>query len=73
MGGRMLDTAQAAKRLGCSAAHVGNMIRSGKIAAINISHGGARPTWRIQEETLLEFMQAAESTTLQRMHTREGV
>ena len=70
MGGRMLDTAQAAQRMGCSIAHVNTLIRTGKVGAINISAGSKLPRWRIQEEALVEFMKAGESGLTSRLKTR---
>ncbi|CAN5424018.1 hypothetical protein BH11PLA2_BH11PLA2_44010 [soil metagenome] len=31
-------------------------IRSGELAAINVSSGAGRPTWRVSDEALAEFL-----------------
>lgn len=70
MGERVLDTSQAAARLGCTRAHVGTLIRTGKIKAVDIGVGEKLPRWRIPEQSLIEYMQRPEEALASRIKTR---
>lgn len=55
----MYPTKQVAKALGCSATHVRNLIRTGRLAATNIGIGRAR--WRIAESAVIAYNEAKDA------------
>lgn len=66
----MFDTQQAAQRLGCSVGHVGTLIRTGRLKAVNIGGGEKLPRWRIPEQSLLDFLRIGEDITVEHIQTR---
>jgi len=55
-------TAQIAAHLQCRTEHVIALIRDGALRATSISRpGGGRPTWRITQEALEEFLAGGKS------------
>lgn len=61
---RYLTPPQVARRLGVNAGKVGQFIKTGSLAAIDVSlnPGTGRPRWRIKLEDLAAFEQARRST-----------
>jgi excisionase family DNA binding protein len=59
----MLTVAGAAERLTTSPDHVLNLIRAGKIKAVNVGRGPKRPRWRIAPDVLKEFTVGRETST----------
>lgn len=51
-------TAQVAEILGCSEQHVRNLIKSRRLAAVDIG-GGGRPKWRITSKALEDYLAAS--------------
>jgi excisionase family DNA binding protein len=54
-----LTTGQVARRIGGTTQHVRQLIKSGRLAAIDIAKGHGRPRFRISEAALAEFLNAA--------------
>ncbi|MFP3986910.1 helix-turn-helix domain-containing protein [Streptomyces sp. E11-3] len=61
--GDYLTTGEVAKRIGGTAQHVRQLIKTGRIAAIDIAKGDGRPRFRISEAALAEFLRTAAFTT----------
>lgn len=59
----LLTVASAAERLTTSPDHVLNLIRAGKIKAVNVGRGLKRPRWRIAPEALKQFTGGRETST----------
>jgi excisionase family DNA binding protein len=51
----LLTIHQAAARLSCHPNTVKNMMRDGRVRAVNINPAGKRPTWRIVAASLEAF------------------
>ncbi|MER6350614.1 helix-turn-helix domain-containing protein [Streptomyces sp. NPDC001634] len=60
--GDYLTTGEAAKRIGGTPQHVRELIKSGRLEAIDIAKGNGRPRFRIAEAALAEFLRAARVT-----------
>ncbi|MGW2223838.1 helix-turn-helix domain-containing protein [Streptomyces formicae] len=54
--GGYLTTGQAAHRIGGTPQHVRRLIKSGRLAAIDIANGGGRPRFRIAEAVIEDFL-----------------
>ena len=61
--GDYLTTGQAARRIGGTPQHVRQLLKSGRLAAIDIAKGDGRPRFRVSEAALAEFLRAAAVTT----------
>ena len=59
----MLTVAGAAERVTTSPDHVLNLIRAGKIKAVNVGRGLKRPRWRIAPEALKQLTASHETST----------
>lgn len=57
--GGFLTTREAAKRIGGTPQHVRQLIKSGRLAAIDIAKGDIRPRFRIAEAALADFLRDA--------------
>lgn len=57
--GGYLTTGEVAKRIGGTSQHVRQLIKSGRLAAIDIAKGHGRPRFRVSEAALADFFQAA--------------
>jgi excisionase family DNA binding protein len=57
--GGYLTTGEVAIRIGGTSQHVRQLIRSGRIEAIDIAKGGGRPRFRVSEAALVHFLRAA--------------
>lgn len=60
--GDYLTTGQVAKRIGGTPQHVRELIRSGRLAAIDIAKGTGRPRFRISEAAYQDFLRSAAVT-----------
>lgn len=56
---QLYSPTSAAKRLDCSKITVYRMIRSGRLKAVNVSPTAEYPRWRITEEALQAYLDAA--------------
>lgn len=61
--GDYLTTGEVARRIGGTSQHVRQLIKSGRLAAIDIAKGHGRPRFRVSEAALAEFLRAAAVTT----------
>lgn len=57
--GGFLTTGEAAQRIGGTPQHVRQLIKTGRLAAIDIAKGHGRPRFRISEAALAEFLRDA--------------
>lgn len=57
--GDYLTTGEVARRIGGTSQHVRQLIKSGRLAAIDIAKGTGRPRFRIAEAALVEFLRDA--------------
>jgi excisionase family DNA binding protein len=57
--GGYLTTGEVAKRIGGTTQHVRELIRIGRLAAIDIAKGDSRPRFRISEDSLASFLRDA--------------
>lgn len=60
--GGYLTTGEVATRIGGTSQHVRQLIRSGRLAAIDIAKGHGRPRFRVSEAALADFFRAAAVT-----------
>jgi excisionase family DNA binding protein len=60
--GGYLTTGEVARRIGGTTQHVRQLIKSGRLAAIDIAKGHGRPRFRISEAALAEFLRDATVT-----------
>ncbi|KYK14248.1 helix-turn-helix domain-containing protein [Streptomyces rochei] len=58
--GDFLTTGQVARRIGSTPQHVRRLITSGRLAAIDIATGAERPTFRIAEASVTDYLRGAE-------------
>jgi excisionase family DNA binding protein len=56
--GGYLTTGEVAKRIRGTTQHVRELIKSGRLAAIDIASGN-RPTFRVSEDSLADFLMEA--------------
>lgn len=61
--GGYLTTGQVALVLGSTTQHVRELIKAGRLEAIDIAKGGGRPRFRVPEAAFAEFLQAATFTS----------
>lgn len=54
-----LTTSDVARRIGGTSQHVRQLIKSGRLEAIDIAKGGERPRYRVSEAALADFLRAA--------------
>jgi excisionase family DNA binding protein len=54
--GDYLTTAEVARRLSSTTQHVRQLIRSGRLSAIDIAKGQGRPRFRVPEGALVDFL-----------------
>jgi excisionase family DNA binding protein len=57
--GGFLTTGEVAIRIGGTPQHVRELIKSGRIEAIDIAKGSGRPRFRVSEAALAAFLRAA--------------
>ncbi|MCX4697019.1 helix-turn-helix domain-containing protein [Streptomyces sp. NBC_01373] len=57
--GGYLTTGEVAIRIGGTPQHVRELIKSGRLAAIDIAKGDGRPRFRVSEESLADFLRDA--------------
>lgn len=57
--GGFLTTGEVAIRIGGTSQHVRQLIKSGRLAAIDIAKGNGRPRFRIAEVALADFLRDA--------------
>ena len=57
--GGYLTTGDVAKRICGTTQHVRELIRSGRLAAIDIANGDSRPRFRVSEDSLTRFLRDA--------------
>lgn len=57
--GGFLTTGEVAIRIGGTPQHVRELIKSGRLVAIDIAKGNCRPRFRISEESLADFLRQA--------------
>lgn len=57
--GDFLTTGEVARRIGGTSQHVRQLIKTGRIAAIDIAKGNGRPRFRISEAALADFLRDA--------------
>jgi len=57
--GGYLTTGEVAFRIGGTPQHVRELIKSGRIEAIDIAKGGGRPRFRVSEAALADFLSSA--------------
>lgn len=62
--GDFLATGEVAIRIGSTPQHVRELIRSGRIEAIDIAKGGGRPRFRVSESALADFLNSAAVRTV---------
>jgi excisionase family DNA binding protein len=60
--GDYLTTGEVARRIGGTSQHVRQLIRTGRLSAIDIAKGHGRPRFRVSEAALAEFLRAAAVT-----------
>lgn len=60
--GDYLTTGEVARRIGGTSQHVRQLIKSGRLAAIDIAKGNGRPRFRISEAALADFLRDATVT-----------
>jgi excisionase family DNA binding protein len=58
----MMTVQQVAEQLQLSEDSVLSLIRSGRLPASNVGAGAVRPRWRIDPETLAEFLDSRRAT-----------
>jgi excisionase family DNA binding protein len=58
--GGYLTTGEVAKRIRGTTQHVRQLIRSGRLTAIDIAKGDGRPRFRVSEDSLASFLRDAE-------------
>ena len=63
--GDYLTTGEVARRIGGTTQHVRQLIKTGRIAAIDIAKGHGRPRFRISEAALADFLRDAAVPTTQ--------
>ncbi|MFE2710574.1 helix-turn-helix domain-containing protein [Streptomyces mirabilis] len=63
--GGFLTTGEVAIRIGGTSQHVRQLIKSGRIEAIDIAKGHGRPRFRISEAALAAFLDSAAVRTTQ--------
>jgi excisionase family DNA binding protein len=51
-----LNMAEVCAALGCSDNHVRHLIEEGSLIAIDVSCQGCRPNWRIERESVVQFL-----------------
>jgi len=54
--GGYLTTGEVAERIGGTSQHVRQLIKSGRLAAIDIAKASRRPRFRISEDSLASFL-----------------
>lgn len=59
LAGGFLTTGEVAIRIGGTPQHVRELIKSGRIEAIDIAKGSGRPRFRVSEAALAAFLRAA--------------
>lgn len=57
--GGFLTTGEVAIRIGGTPQHVRELIKSGRIEAIDIAKGDGRPRFRVSEDALADFLDGA--------------
>jgi excisionase family DNA binding protein len=57
-----LTTGEVARRIGGTSQHVRQLIKTGRLAAIDIAKGCGRPRFRISEAALADFLRDATVT-----------
>lgn len=57
--GGYLTTGEVAKRIRGTTQHVRELIKSGRLAAIDIASGNSRPRFRVSEDSLTNFLTEA--------------
>ncbi|WP_405883612.1 helix-turn-helix domain-containing protein [Streptomyces sp. NBC_01384] len=57
--GGFLTTGEVARHIGGTSQHVRQLIKSGRLAAIDIAKGNGRPRFRIAEAALADFLRDA--------------
>lgn len=60
--GDYLTTGEVARRIGGTSQHVRQLIKTGRLVAIDIAKGHGRPRFRISEAALAEFLRDATVT-----------
>lgn len=63
--GDYLTTGEVARRIGGTTQHVRQLIKSGRLAAIDIAKGHGRPRFRVSEAALADFLRDAAVPTTQ--------
>jgi excisionase family DNA binding protein len=63
--GDYLTTGEVARRIGGTSQHVRQLIRTGRLAAIDIAKGDGRPRFRVSEAALADFLRDAAVPTTQ--------
>ena len=66
---KLLTPDEAGKRLSCSRSHIVRLIVSGKLRGVNIGNSPRNARWRVSEEALAEFIQAASTPEVTRFRT----
>ncbi|MER5584086.1 hypothetical protein ABT090_20940 [Streptomyces asoensis] len=62
--GDFLATGEVATRIGSTPQHVRELIKSGRIEAIDIAKGSGRPRFRVSEAALAAFLDSAAVRTI---------
>lgn len=57
--GDYLTTGEVARRLSSTTQHVRQLIRTGRLSAIDIAKGQGRPRFRVPETALADFLKTA--------------
>lgn len=63
--GDYLTTAEVARHIGGTTQHVRQLIKTGRLAAIDIAKGHGRPRFRISQAALADFLRDAAVPTTQ--------
>lgn len=69
--GGFLTTGEVAIRIGGTPQHVRELIKSGRIEAIDIAKGNGRPRFRVSEAALANFLDSAAVRTAPAPSTQE--